>query len=264
MVLHDVAQRADWVVEVAAVLHTEVLGHRDLHGLDAVAIPQRFDDRIREPDVADVHRRLFAQEVVDAVDLPLLQVSTQLVVERLGRRKIMSERLFHHDPGVLGEAGAGEAVHDPAEQRGRDLQIEHRVAASTDGCGDLLIGPRIGEIAGHHGQPSCEPGEDVVVHRFAGGLDGGPGMLAQGVGGPVVESDADDRAIEQTAPLQAVQRPERHLPGQVPGDAEDHQNICGRSVHRHHFFSAWPPNSLRIAEQIWSVNSPSCRDWKRS
>ncbi len=39
----------------------------------------------------------------------------------------MSERLFHHDPGVPGQAGAGEAVHGPAEQRGRDLQIEHRL-----------------------------------------------------------------------------------------------------------------------------------------
>ena len=30
------------------------------------------------------------------------------------------------------------------------------------------------------------------------------------------------------------------------------------------FFSAWPPNSLRMAERILSVNSPRPRDSKRS
>ena len=39
----DVAQRADRVVEVAAVLDAEALGHRDLHRRDVVAVPDRLE-----------------------------------------------------------------------------------------------------------------------------------------------------------------------------------------------------------------------------
>ena len=42
----DVAQRADRVVEVPAVLDAEVLGHRDLHARDVVAVPDRLDHRV--------------------------------------------------------------------------------------------------------------------------------------------------------------------------------------------------------------------------
>ena len=44
MVLHHVAEGADRVVETAAVFHPEVLGHGDLHTLDAVAVPERFEN----------------------------------------------------------------------------------------------------------------------------------------------------------------------------------------------------------------------------
>jgi hypothetical protein len=50
----DVAQRADRVVEVAAVLDAEVLRHRDLDRRDVVAAPDRLEHRVREPQVDDL------------------------------------------------------------------------------------------------------------------------------------------------------------------------------------------------------------------
>ena len=41
----DVAERADRVVEVAAVLDAEVLGHRDLDARDVVPVPDRLEHR---------------------------------------------------------------------------------------------------------------------------------------------------------------------------------------------------------------------------
>ena len=50
----DVAQRADRVVEVAAVLDAEALGHRDLHRRDVVAVPHRLEHRVGEAQVEDL------------------------------------------------------------------------------------------------------------------------------------------------------------------------------------------------------------------
>jgi hypothetical protein len=44
----------------------------------------------------------------------------------------------------------------------------------------------------------------------AGGLDRLAGVLAQVLGGPVVDRDAHDRAAEQAAALQPVERAEGH------------------------------------------------------
>ena len=58
----------------------------------------------------------------------------------------------------------------------------------------------------------------VPCDRLAGALD-------ELVLRPVVDGDAHDRAVQQAAGLQAVQRPERHHLRQVAGDPEDHQDV---------------------------------------
>ena len=49
MVLHNVAQRADRIVELAAVLDADVLGHGDVDFGDAVPVPQRGQRLVGEP-----------------------------------------------------------------------------------------------------------------------------------------------------------------------------------------------------------------------
>jgi hypothetical protein len=71
MVLHHVAQRTGAVVEVAARAHADGLGQRDLDVGDALAPPQRFEQRVAEAQRRQVLHRRLAQVVVDAVGLLL-------------------------------------------------------------------------------------------------------------------------------------------------------------------------------------------------
>src|SRR6476659_6837593 len=88
-----------------------------------------------------------------------------------------------------------------AEQERRDLEVEHRRARALDGGRHALERRAVAEVARHVGQPRSEAVEDRGVERLAGALDRGPRALAQVVGAPVVDGDADDRAVQQPARL---------------------------------------------------------------
>ena len=124
----DVAQRADRVVEVPAVLDAEVLRHRDLDGRDVLAAPDRLEDRVREPQVDDLLGAHLPQVVVDPEELRLVDVGVELVGERTCRREVVAERLLDDHPGGLRQPGLREPLHDPAEQERRDLEVEDRQA----------------------------------------------------------------------------------------------------------------------------------------
>jgi hypothetical protein len=95
----DVAQRADGVVEVPAILDAEVLGHRDLHALDVVAVPDGLEDRVREPQEEDLLEAHLPEVVVDPVELRLVDGLVQLVGERAGGLAVVPERLLDHGRG---------------------------------------------------------------------------------------------------------------------------------------------------------------------
>ena len=126
----------------------------------------------------------------------------------------------------LGQARLGQALDDHPEQGGRDLEVEDRGCARPDRAGHALVGVVVAEVAGHVGQPRGEAIEDLVVDRLAAVLDALARVLAQMVDGPVVARHPDDRAVQQAAALQPVQRVERHDLGQVAGDSEDHEHVC--------------------------------------
>jgi len=69
MVDDHVSQRADRIVEVAAVLDPEALRHRDLHGLEVVPAPDRLEHRIHESKVKDFDQAHLPQVVVDPEEL---------------------------------------------------------------------------------------------------------------------------------------------------------------------------------------------------
>ena len=105
MVDHDVAQRADRVVEVAAVVDAEVLRHRDLDAARVVAAPDRLEDRVREPQVQDLLEPHLPEVVVDPEQLRLVDVLVQLVGEVARGLLVVAERLLDHDARVLRQAG---------------------------------------------------------------------------------------------------------------------------------------------------------------
>ena len=73
MVLEHVAQHAGGIVVVGAAADVDLLGHGDLHVVDVVAVPDRLEDRVGEPQHEDVLDRFLAEIVVDAVDLLLVE-----------------------------------------------------------------------------------------------------------------------------------------------------------------------------------------------
>ena len=81
VVLEDVAARAGLLVERAAALDAEVLGHGDLHVVDVAPVPERLEDAVAEAEDEQVADRLLAQVVVDAVDLRLVEDAHDRVVE---------------------------------------------------------------------------------------------------------------------------------------------------------------------------------------
>jgi hypothetical protein len=52
-------------------------------------------------------------------------------------------------------------------------------------------------------------------------------VFAQIVGGPIVDSHADDRAAQQATPFEAVERAQGHLAREIAADPEDHEDVCG-------------------------------------
>ena len=76
MVHHHVAVRAGLLVETDAVVDRERLGYVDLDVRDVLAIPDRFEQTVREPERENVERRLLAEEVVDPEDLALVERSS--------------------------------------------------------------------------------------------------------------------------------------------------------------------------------------------
>jgi len=65
VVLHHVPDAAGLVVELASTLDAEALGHRDLHALDVVPVPDRLEEGVSEPEDEKVLHRVLPQVVVD-------------------------------------------------------------------------------------------------------------------------------------------------------------------------------------------------------
>ena len=85
VVLDDVARGADAVVVAAAAAETDVLGHGDLHVVDVVRVPDRFEQLVGEPQRQDVLHGLLAQVVVDAEHRLLREDAVDHLVELAGR-----------------------------------------------------------------------------------------------------------------------------------------------------------------------------------
>ncbi len=91
------------LVEGAATLDGEGLGHVDLHVAHVAAAPQRLEELVGEAQGEDVVDGLLAQEVVDAKDLGLVEVLVDLGVELAGGVEVGAEGLLTDDARVLVE-----------------------------------------------------------------------------------------------------------------------------------------------------------------
>ena len=98
MVLEDVADRARLLVERRPALDPDRLGDRDLHVVDELAVPDRLEDPVREPQRQHVLDGLLAEVVVDPEDLPLGEVLRDERVQLAGGGEVVPERLLDDQP----------------------------------------------------------------------------------------------------------------------------------------------------------------------
>ena len=144
----------------------------------------------------------------------------------LGRREVVSERLLDDNSRALRQAGVGELLHDLPEQERRDLEVEDGRRHALDRRPDPFIGGRVGEVPRDVRETFCEAIEHRLVELLARSLDRRLGPLAQVGHGPVVDRDADDRAVEQPTRLEAIERPEGHHLRQVACDSEHDEHVA--------------------------------------
>lgn len=195
MVLHDVAQRSHRVVELAAVLDPEVLGHGDVDLGDALAVPQLRQAVVGEAQVLQFFDGLFAQKVVHAQDLVFVEHRAQPGVEVARRFQVVAERLLDRHPRPLQQVGLRQVLHDGREQRRRHLEVVERMRVRIDLLGELLVEIGIGDVAVQVGDPAGQPVEHRAVKLLAGFLDGVARPVQQLLGGDVVAGHADDRVV---------------------------------------------------------------------
>ncbi len=129
-------------------------------------------------------------------------------------------------PDLVRPASA-EPGDDAPEEEGRDLEVEDRRLGAVQRGGDALVGRAVGEVAAEVREPFGEALEHLLVELLAGSDDRLARTFLQLVVGPVVDGDAHDRAVEEAAFLEPVERAKRHHLRQVAGDAEDNEDVGG-------------------------------------
>ena len=111
--LDHVHQSAGAVVVPSPALERQRLVEDDVHGLDVVGAPQRFEEPVGEPQAEQVQHGRLAQEVVDPVDLVLRDEMRQDGVERLRAGRVDPEGLLQHEFGARPAAEPRGALRTP-------------------------------------------------------------------------------------------------------------------------------------------------------
>ena len=84
MVLDHVTHLTGLVKVSPAAFDTHLFGHGDFHVVDGAVVPVVHKQGVGKTQRQQVQYRLFAQIVVDAVDLALFEVFAHLVVDFAG------------------------------------------------------------------------------------------------------------------------------------------------------------------------------------
>src|SRR3989304_10006973 len=97
MLLAHVPDRPRLPVEIAPPLDADRFGHGDLDVVDVIAVPNRLEDPVAEPEDEEVLDGFLSQEVVDPVHLLSPEPRKNLPVKRASARKVAPERCFHYE-----------------------------------------------------------------------------------------------------------------------------------------------------------------------
>src|SRR5882757_1665879 len=161
MIGNHVAESASLIVVSAARTDAQSFGGGDLQVIDIAAVPDRFEDAVGKAEDDDVLNRLFAEIMIDAINLTFVERLFQRGVESASRLEIMAERFLDNDAtpvisGFLNQSGVSELMNNFREKIWSDREMVEVVALSAvhlvrlgDLLFDLLVRFRILAIATH-------------------------------------------------------------------------------------------------------------------
>ena len=99
MVRDHIAERSSKLIELAPCLDPDCLRRGDLHMIDAVAVPNRFENPVGETKCRDALDRVLSEKMIDPKDLVLAQDTQDAGIQRVRGVKAIAERLLdHHAP----------------------------------------------------------------------------------------------------------------------------------------------------------------------
>ena len=137
MILHHIPQCARLLEVTAAAFDANALRHRNLHIIHVVAVPNRLENPVGESKDQDILNGLFAQVVIDAIDLVLFEDRQYMVIELVGACQITAKRFFNNDARPVARLGRFDQVRRAQERddrfvdRRRRRKIEEPVAANV-------------------------------------------------------------------------------------------------------------------------------------
>ena len=240
VVLDEVAQRARLVVVARSRADPDVLGGGDLDVVDEVAVPDRLEHVVGEPERHHVLDGLLAQVVIDAVDLLLAEGGGDGLLQLARGIEVGAERLLDDHPHVgltaVVEVRLLERGRDHAEvlRRGREIErAVERVALAlerVERLRELAVAVLVVEREPDVGEPLEQPVEHGVVGLPARELlDRLAREVAELVVGLLAARDPDQVEALGQRPFvgEVVDRRQQLAPGEIPGGAEDDERRPG-------------------------------------
>ena len=300
MALEHVAHHPGLLVVAGAVLDPDAFRRRDLHVVHVLAVPDRLEDRVGEPEHEEVLDSLLREVMVDAVDLVLGERLAHHPVQRVRAREAGAERLLqdHPHPGarrrvrhVRGHAARREVLDGRRDDARRDRQVDHAAAAGGQSRLDLGEMPSDGregrgvrEVAGDVREARGEALPQLRARMRAELVES---LAHRGAERRVVPSGASyphDRAVvgQQAVEEEVRERGDELPAGEVTARPDDHQHarlrapqailrrrrladgLGDRGRGSHAFFTACPPNSFRRAAMTFAPKESVWRERKRA
>src|SRR5437588_8462051 len=128
MIGDHIAQRTRFFVVARTAADAERFGGGDFDVVNVVAIPDRLEDRIAEAKDEYVLDGLFAEIMINAKDLMLVEHRRDLCVQALRRFEIAPERFFDDDARptirLVIQSGRAEMFDHDGRERWRRRKIE--------------------------------------------------------------------------------------------------------------------------------------------
>lgn len=178
MVLDHIPNGSRFLIIRTATLKTNIFGDRDLDVINIASIPDRLKDPVCQAEDEDILHGLFAEVVVNTVDLVLFKDLADLPVEFLGGGEIVSEGLFDDNPrpspsAVSVQTGGTKVLNDFRILARWCGQVENAIAGratflidAIEQAGKLFVPGRIVKI----GLEIVDSGSETLPYLWVNGF----------------------------------------------------------------------------------------------